>query len=53
MQQMKQMQKLMAHMYTQLNKSNKNGGNENNTIGVNKSNKFPFWRQFYCWTHSA
>ena len=43
----------MAHMQTQLNNTNKNGGNYNNTSGGNKSNSVSFWRQFYCWTYGA
>ena len=50
-QQMKQMQSLIAHLQTKLNSNNKNGGNDNNSSGGNKSNKVPFWRQFCCWTH--
>ena len=43
----------MVHMQTQLNNTNKNDGNDNNTSGGNKSNKVPFWKQFYCYTHVA
>ena len=37
----------MAHMQTQLNNTNKNGGNYNNTSGGKKSNKAPFWKKRY------
>ena len=33
----------MAQMQTQLSNTNKNGGNDNITSGVNKSKKVPFF----------
>ena len=42
LQQMKKIQTIMAHVHTQLNETNKNGGNDNNTSGGKKSNKVLF-----------
>ena len=46
-QQMQQIQTLMAQMQTQLKNNNENGVNDNKTGVGNKSNKVLFWRQLY------
>ena len=51
LQQIQQIQTLLAQMYTQLNNANKNGGKDSNNSGGNNSNKVSFWRKFYFWNH--
>ena len=51
--QLQQINTLMAHMQTQLNNTNKNGGNDSNNWGGNKSNKIQFWWKLYCWTNGS
>ena len=43
----------MAQIQNKLNNTNKNGGNDKHASGGNKSNKVPFWRQFYFCIHGA
>ena len=53
MQKMQKMQTLMAKMQTQLNITNKNVGDYNNTSGGNNINKVPLWRKLYWWIRDA
>ena len=53
LQKMQKMQTFRVHTQTQLNNTNKNGGNDNNTSDVNKSEKVQFLIQLYFWNHGA